>query len=115
MTTPAGWYPDPGGAAHLRYWDGQAWSENYAPYPQPRPGQPDSAEQIDNLLQVFVKAYDGAYKQTIASTGTPPILFDHARAIHRGIAEQCGADPEMQRNLLALMLARAIEQLPRRD
>lgn len=23
---PAGWYPDPGGAALLRYWDGHAWT-----------------------------------------------------------------------------------------
>jgi hypothetical protein len=111
MATPAGWYPDPGGAAQLRYWDGQAWSENYHPHPR----HPDSTEQIDDLLQAFVNAYDGAYKQTTASTGTPPILFDHAGAICRAVAEQCGTDPEMQRNLLALMLARAIEKPLGRD
>ena len=34
MTAPrcvAGWYPDPSGAAAQRYWDGQQWTENYAP------------------------------------------------------------------------------------
>jgi hypothetical protein len=29
-----GWYPDPGGAYSLRYWDGWAWTGSYAPMPQ---------------------------------------------------------------------------------
>jgi hypothetical protein len=29
--TPAGWYPDPGHTGQQRYWDGSAWTENYAP------------------------------------------------------------------------------------
>lgn len=28
---PAGWYPDPEGSAQQRYWDGNAWTESYAP------------------------------------------------------------------------------------
>ena len=28
--TPAGWYPDPNGAAAQRYWDGSAWTEHTA-------------------------------------------------------------------------------------
>jgi hypothetical protein len=28
MTTPAGWYPDPGNPAWIRWWDGQAWTTN---------------------------------------------------------------------------------------
>lgn len=31
----AGWYPDPGGARTLRYWDGRAWTDSYSPTPQP--------------------------------------------------------------------------------
>jgi len=27
-TTPAGWYPDPGGTASQRYWDGYRWTEH---------------------------------------------------------------------------------------
>jgi len=29
--TPAGWYPDPDNAGQQRYWDGSAWTENFAP------------------------------------------------------------------------------------
>jgi hypothetical protein len=29
-TTPAGWYPDPYGAAGRRYWDGAQWTEHFA-------------------------------------------------------------------------------------
>ena len=30
-TPPAGWYPDPGDARALRYWDGAAWTAHVAP------------------------------------------------------------------------------------
>ncbi|WP_223402256.1 DUF2510 domain-containing protein [Occultella gossypii] len=33
MSAPAGWFPDPEGQDRLRYWDGTAWTENYAPRP----------------------------------------------------------------------------------
>lgn len=29
--TPAGWFTDPSGSGRLRYWDGSAWTEHYAP------------------------------------------------------------------------------------
>ncbi|MHB1136470.1 MAG: Ltp family lipoprotein [Coriobacteriia bacterium] len=29
--TPAGWYPDPENSGQQRYWDGNAWTENFAP------------------------------------------------------------------------------------
>jgi len=29
--TPAGWYPDPENSEQQRYWDGMAWTDNFAP------------------------------------------------------------------------------------
>ena len=38
MSEPAeGWYPDPNGAPHLRWWDGQAWTDYVEPYVEPTP------------------------------------------------------------------------------
>lgn len=31
MNVPPGWYPDPQNTAHLRWWDGSAWSERVRP------------------------------------------------------------------------------------
>jgi hypothetical protein len=41
MTAP-GWYPDPSDSSRQRYFDGKAWTENYAPLGAPTPavGQP---------------------------------------------------------------------------
>jgi len=38
----AGWFPDPGGQPRLRYFDGQRWTEHFAPPPLPYayPAQP---------------------------------------------------------------------------
>jgi uncharacterized RDD family membrane protein YckC len=34
-TAAANWYPDPAGSGGLRYWDGAAWTEHWAPPPPP--------------------------------------------------------------------------------
>jgi hypothetical protein len=39
-TTPAGWYTDPGGSGHLRWWDGTAWSAHLAPHQAPAVYEP---------------------------------------------------------------------------
>ncbi len=39
MTQPtAGWYPDPSDPSRQRYFDGNMWTENYAPFGPPTPG-----------------------------------------------------------------------------
>lgn len=44
MSTPADWYPDPGNAALLRYWDGARWTDHTAPRNQPNSvSQPPAA------------------------------------------------------------------------
>ncbi|MFF7333102.1 phospholipid scramblase-related protein [Streptomyces sp. NPDC090306] len=43
--TPAGWYPDPHGAAQtLRYWDGAQWTQNTSPDQQQAPAAPQQAQ-----------------------------------------------------------------------
>ena len=37
MSAP-GWYPDPSDPSRQRYFDGKAWTENYAPFGAPTPG-----------------------------------------------------------------------------
>lgn len=32
---PAGWYPDPNGADHRRWWDGKVWTQHTAPFLRP--------------------------------------------------------------------------------
>lgn len=34
---PAGWYPDPDGADHRRWWDGKTWTQHTAPFQRPAP------------------------------------------------------------------------------
>ena len=39
MTQPtAGWFPDPSDPSRQRYFDGRTWTENYAPFAAPTPG-----------------------------------------------------------------------------
>lgn len=33
----AGWYPDPSGRPTQRYFDGELWTDSYAPLPSPQP------------------------------------------------------------------------------
>lgn len=49
-TTPAGWYPDPGHPQSLRYWDGAAWLERYAPAPGVVPQAATAAAPVRSRL-----------------------------------------------------------------
>lgn len=54
---PAGWYPDPSGNANkLRYWDGDAWTDNYTDAnPQSAAAQPGAAQA--GAAQTTVNVY----------------------------------------------------------
>lgn len=43
---PAGWYPDPHGGDHRRWWDGKAWTQHTAPFQRPAP-----VYDIDDLAE----------------------------------------------------------------
>jgi hypothetical protein len=42
---PAGWYRDPAGSDHLRWWDGAAWTEHLSPPPAAQPAQQHAVQQ----------------------------------------------------------------------
>lgn len=52
---PAGWYPDAEKANTVRYWDGHAWTEQYAPTtPSPVVRQKFSGVAITSLVLTVV-------------------------------------------------------------
>ncbi len=81
--TGAGWHPDPSGRAHLRYWDGEVWTDQVSNWgqvwvdpPGPNPQVTDASMLAEPSL-VFVYGIAG-----IESTGRWPIL--DAAGAHRG-------------------------------
>jgi Host cell surface-exposed lipoprotein/Protein of unknown function (DUF2510) len=44
MQPPAGWFPDPTDPSRQRYFDGKAWTENYAPFGARSPGMGQPAK-----------------------------------------------------------------------
>lgn len=40
VSPPPNWYPDPSGGGGLRYWDGVAWTQHWAPMPPALPPPP---------------------------------------------------------------------------
>lgn len=59
MSTPAGWYDD--GSGRLRWWDGQEWTEHFAPEPPAVPEQAAPAEPA--ATQNDLVGYDAAPSQ----------------------------------------------------
>ena len=46
MTGPKGWFPDPNGRPGQRYFDGQQWTEHFAPAPPP----PPTSVVVNNMI-----------------------------------------------------------------
>lgn len=59
----AGWYPDPGDPAHLRYWDGATWA---APNPTPRQSNAGTVFRVTWLYCILIGAVTGAGSGTVA-------------------------------------------------
>ncbi|MBU2693524.1 DUF2510 domain-containing protein [Pimelobacter sp. 30-1] len=52
---PPGWYPDPKMAGTQRYWDGEVWTDNVAPF-APLPAQALNAASTNQLVTGLVVA-----------------------------------------------------------
>jgi len=49
VTAPPGWYPDPHGYRQ-RYWDGRAWTHNFAPFPSAQRSEARAGDWIGGVL-----------------------------------------------------------------
>ncbi|HVS68541.1 MAG TPA: DUF2510 domain-containing protein [Mycobacteriales bacterium] len=87
MTSPApGWYPDPGGAAPYRWWNGQAWTTATSDGTTPATAQPVPAAPA----AAAVPAYGAAQGYGAAATGYDP----SAQVGHHAAQQQWAASPE---------------------
>jgi hypothetical protein len=81
---PAGWYEDPASTAHVRWWNGLAWTEHTAIKPTPTPVvQPTAAAYTDGFGSGrYGDGYSGQEQVTTAtgSTTTPETLARIAEA-----------------------------------
>ena len=103
MSTPAGWYPQPDG--QQRYWDGQQWTENFAPG-TPLASPPAVARKnwflrhkiltaIGALLLIgmFSNLANGGTKSvTIAPVGDPVATSATSATPDQAAADQAAAD-----------------------
>ena len=81
---PAGWYPDPHGNPQQRWWDGDAWTSDVAPYevPHQQPASRDDSNQV--AVSTGFPAYNAvsahgavqAYPAASSSTTTASFSYD---------------------------------------
>jgi hypothetical protein len=100
-TTPAGWFTDPGGSGHLRWWDGNAWTAHLAPQPTPAPTpvvpQPTVLQPV--VLQPVVQQQQAQYTPVeqqpvaLAADNQPYVPFQgswNAQSYNTGYAADTG-------------------------
>jgi hypothetical protein len=81
--SPAGWYPDPAGAATQRYFDGRAWTDHYQATPPRLPAE-QRADLLDIALAKQLAATPAARveshtaNQAVIVWGGPPNHVVHA-------------------------------------
>ncbi len=76
MTTPADWYPDPGGRHEVRYWDGSRWTDwatddgvqNQDPLPPPPPPG-DGLDSVDSAMTVGNEGRSSLVSEQVHGTG----------------------------------------------
>lgn len=74
MTTPAGWYDD--GSGRQRWWDGQQWTEHFAPAasaPAAPAAETPSADSVDGQ-HVTPFAAPGSAESAMAASGASPYV-----------------------------------------
>lgn len=71
---PAGWYPDPTGAAAERYWDGIAWSTEFTRSGQPAPAMMSGAV-TGAIGDARYPTYDAAHYAPTATSSMPGIVI----------------------------------------
>jgi uncharacterized protein YxjI len=86
-TRAQGWYPDPFGRAEVRYYDGQAWSEQVASYGRPATDTPGGTSKVPTVNRSTEKVRRDVAKAgvTVAATGggtllTEPVLVVNQKA-----------------------------------
>jgi hypothetical protein len=75
----AGWYPDPSGSPGLRWWDGERWSDETHPLPDP-----------DGSPLATSGGEPGTQTQTLATPAVAPPATEAARGRGRAIALVAG-------------------------